>query len=306
MAEVPFDDSRRLTGINPYFDERGAALEALGEYIDAAVLRDWRTNVERLCAALHWPVPRVVVREHASGASLAFTAPVDQLYSATEVNEWALLAALPIAVQKRYALEAPEQPVGWDEEAALNTLRSQAGEEQIAGLVALTDAAATRGLNVLLDEDALTIGSGVRGYTWPLEALPSLDAVPWSDSGDIPMALVTGSNGKTTTVRLLAVMARAHGWRSAHSCTDGVFSDGAMLEAGDYSGPAGARAALRQSVDVAVLETARGGMLRHGLAVQHACTAIVTNVSDDHFGEYGIHDLNALAHVKLTVARSLG
>ncbi|MGH8225124.1 MAG: Mur ligase family protein [Gammaproteobacteria bacterium] len=306
MADSPFDESRRLTGINPYFDECGAALEALGEYINATVLRDWRANVERLCAALHWPAPHIVVLEHASGASLAFTAPVDQLYSATEVNEWALLAALPVAVQKQYALDAPEQPVGWDEEAALCTLRTQAREEHIAGLAELVATAATHGLNVLLDEEALTIGSGVCGHTWPLDALPQPDAVPWGSLGDIPMALVTGSNGKTTTVRLLAAMARVHGWRCAHSCTDGVFSDGAMLEAGDYSGPAGARATLRQSVEAAVLETARGGILRHGLAMQHARAAVVTNVSDDHFGEYGIHDLGALAQVKLTVARPLG
>jgi UDP-N-acetylmuramyl tripeptide synthase len=75
-----------------------------------------------------------------------------------------------------------------------------------------------------------------------------------------------------------------------------------MLEAGDYSGPAGARRVLRDpGVQAAVLETARGGILRRGLAMSRADVAVVTNVSADHFGEYGIHDLGALADVKLTV-----
>src|SRR5690606_29892010 len=122
------------------------------------------------------------------------------------------------------------------------------------------------------------------------------DDVPWSQLHTVPIALVTGSNGKTTTVRLIAAMARAHGWHTAHSCTDGLFLDGELLEGGDYSGPAGARTLLRHpATGAAILETARGGLLRRGLAVRHADVAVVTNVSPDHFGEYGIHDLAALA-----------
>ena len=59
------------------------------------------------------------------------------------------------------------------------------------------------------------------------------------------MALVTGSNGKTTTVRLLTAIAIAHGWHTANSCTDGIYLDGALIEGGDYSGPGGARSLLR-------------------------------------------------------------
>ncbi|HEY0230281.1 MAG TPA: cyanophycin synthetase, partial [Dokdonella sp.] len=109
------------------------------------------------------------------------------------------------------------------------------------------------------------------------------------------------------TTRLLAALTRAHGWRTAYTCTDGVFVGETALAAGDYSGPAGARVALRErEVDAAILETARGGILRRGIAVQHADVAIVTNVSADHFGEYGVHDLDDLAAVKLAVARTLG
>ena len=76
-----------------------------------------------------------------------------------------------------------------------------------------------------------------------------------------------------------------------------------LLESGDYSGPAGARAVLRDSrVEAAVLETARGGILRRGLAMTHASAAIITNISPDHFGEYGIDSLTELAAVKGVVA----
>ena len=122
----------------------------------------------------------------------------------------------------------------------------------------------------------------------------------------IPTALVTGSNGKTTSVRLLAAMLTAHGHRTGFSCTDGVFFEDQALSTGDYSGPAGARAVLRHAeVEAAVLETARGGLLRRGLAIERADAAIVTNISDDHFGEYGIDDLDGLTETKLIVARAL-
>ena len=103
-------------------------------------------------------------------------------------------------------------------------------------------------------------------------------------------------------MRLLAACARAHGWRAGYNCTDGVFLDDEALALGDYSGPAGARMVLRDArAQAAMLETARGGILRRGIAVSRADAAVITNVSSDHFGEYGIDDLAGLAEVKLAV-----
>jgi UDP-N-acetylmuramyl tripeptide synthase len=166
----------------------------------------------------------------------------------------------------------------------------------------LADAARARGLPLLLDDETLTLGEGAGSRSFGTGELPRGEDVPWPELHAIPTALVTGSNGKTTTVRLIAACARAHGRRPGYCCTDGVFVDDAALATGDYSGPAGARLVLREArVEAAVLETARGGILRRGLAVTRADVAVVTNVSSDHFGEYGIHDLEALADVKLTV-----
>ncbi|HYM86919.1 MAG TPA: Mur ligase family protein, partial [Pseudoxanthomonas sp.] len=309
----PFEDSRRLTGSNLYFPGGGAALETLrGLTFDDATLEKWQRNVQAARIALGWQDDTVALRRHRIGVSLAFTAPADQLYTATEVNEWAWWSALafPFSHRKQLAeaepFHAPGHAAIWDEESALYTLCAAAKAETRPALIALMQATEAHQLPFLADDDEATIGEGDGSRSWFVDELPSPDAVPWQELHAIPTALVTGSNGKTTTVRLLAAMTRAHGWRTAHSCTDGVYFDGNALEAGDFSGPTGARTALRQSkAQAAILETARGGMLRRGLAVAHANAAIVTNIAPDHFGEYGIHDLDDLATVKLVVARAI-
>src|SRR3546814_60121 len=107
----------------------------------------------------------------------------------------------------------------------MHTLRALAAAEANPALLALQAAAAEHGLPCLPDDDEVSIGAGTGGQAWPADALPDPATIDWSALHVIPTALVTGSNGKTTTVRLLAAMARAHGWHAAHSCTDGVFLD---------------------------------------------------------------------------------
>jgi cyanophycin synthetase len=327
-----------------FFAGTGAVLEVVGVSIDAALIEAWRMRVERAGQRLGWLNLRAVARRHASGASLAMTAPCDQLFVATEVNEWALCAALierdaarwggleqalvaaaadaessaSIASTESWANTAStattastenaaaggdrRRPV-IDESAAFARFVKLAADEANPKLRALIDAAALRELPHLLDETELTLGAGSGGRTFALDALPSADDVRWDELHDIPTAIVTGSNGKTTTVRLLAACARAHGWHAGYNCTDGVFLDDELLASGDYSGPAGARRVMRDArAQAAILETARGGILRRGIAVSRADVALVTNVSSDHFGEYGIHDLAGLTQVKLAVA----
>src|SRR5690554_3276518 len=304
----PFDDSRRLTGASLYFAAPGAALETgVDAPVPPALLDGWKQRIARARGALGWPDGPIVVREHASGASLAFTAPADRLYTATEVNEWAWLSALAASgIDAGEPMHQPgHAPVG-DEAAAMRLLRAAAAAEALPRLPTLRESAHERGLPLLLDDEQLSIGTGTGSRSWDNGALPGVDEVPWQELHAIPVALVTGSNGKTTTVRLLTAIAMAHGWHTANSCTDGLYLDGALIEDGDWSGPGGARGLLRnRQAQAAILETARGGLLRRGLGVQHADVALVTNVSPDHFGEYGIHDLDALAQVKLTVARAI-
>ena len=120
----------------------------------------------------------------------------------------------------------------------------------------------------------------------------------------IPVIAVTGTNGKTTTVRLIAHLARTAGQSVAYTTTDGVYRDDELVEAGDYSGFSGAAKALAQpGIDVAVLETARGGILLRGIGTDHNDVAVVTNVTADHLDQYGIRTLDQLAEVKATITR---
>ena len=276
---------------------------------DPIALAAWWMRANAAREALGWANTEPVVRVHRTGTSLAFTAPADQLYTATEINEWAWCASVAF-----HDFHAPGHPSTQDTASALRTLQRFAGEERCPAAIALLDAARAHGVPALHDDEALSLGLGTHGRTWPIVALPSVDDVPWAMLGTIPAALVTGSNGKTTTVRLIAAMLRAQGLRTAHSCTDGLFVGGGAsdtaeverLESGDYSGPTGARQLLRRTdVEAAVLETARGGLLRRGLALADADVAVVTNISADHFGEYGVHSVEDLAAVKLTVARAV-
>ncbi len=304
-----------MTGHNRFFDGPGAVLESAAADTDAALLEAWKTRVQRAKKNLGWADAAIVAIPHASGASLALAAPPDQLITATELNEWALTASLlernPSREAELLAALAFEQPdalvpPGIEETGALRRLSARAAGEANPRLRALLDAAHGRKLPCLQDDEFLTVGAGIGGRTWPLPDLPGVTDVPWAELRAIPIALVTGTNGKTTVVRLIAACAQAAGWTTGHSCTDGLYIDGVSIEAGDYSGPAGARTVLRDTrVAAAILETARGGLLRRGLAVEYANAAVITGVSADHFGEYGVHDLEALTDVKLTVARAL-
>lgn len=120
----------------------------------------------------------------------------------------------------------------------------------------------------------------------------------------IPVVAVTGTNGKTTTTRLIAHLAMTAGRRTGWSSTDGVLVQGEVVEKGDYSGPGGARAVLEApGVEFGVLETARGGMLWRGLGTAHNDVSVVTNVSADHLGMDGIDTLDQLAEVKSIITK---
>jgi len=119
-----------------------------------------------------------------------------------------------------------------------------------------------------------------------------------------PVVSITGTNGKTTTTRLIAHILRSAGKRVGTTTSDGIVVDGRMVEPGDWTGPGGAGAILgRDDLDVAVLETARGGILLRGVGYESNEASVVTNVSSDHMDVQGIHTLPELAEVKGVIAR---
>ena len=147
---------------------------------------------------------------------------------------------------------------------------------------------------------------GFRMHVAPTEGKPRDVAGPVMDMlfppgtpSRIPIAAVTGTNGKTTTARMLAHIHKLGGHTVGLTTTDGVYIDGERTVSGDMTGPQSAQMVLRDpSVDMAVLETARGGLLRAGLGYRHCDVAAVLNVSADHLGLGGVHTLEQLAEVK--------
>lgn len=150
---------------------------------------------------------------------------------------------------------------------------------------------------------------GLRMHTHPSEGRPRnvggpiLDMLyPPGRSATIPVVAITGTNGKTTTTRLIAHLFRQTGRTVGFTTTDGVYLHNRLVMEGDMTGPFAANIVLSNpTVDVAVLETARGGILRAGLGFDEADVGIVLNVSEDHLGLRGIHTLEQLAEVKSVV-----
>jgi cyanophycin synthetase len=290
-------DSRRLTGPNLLLDRPGAVIEvSLSPDEAEKAVAAWQAQARRILDAVGWRDEVMAARLFPGGASLAVSAPVDGLYAATEVNEWAWAAA-------RDRLEER------DFEREVERLRAEIAREANPPLIALGEAAAARGVSFLFDDRQASVGLGTGSLTWPVNELPEPQAIDWTAVHDIPVLLVTGTNGKTTTVRLLASMITAAGRVVGLTSTDRVEVNGQVVKRGDFSGPGGARTLLRdRRVEIAVLETARGGLLRRGLALDRATAvaALVTNIAADHLGEFGIYDLPSLVAVKLVIARAVG
>ena len=150
-------------------------------------------------------------------------------------------------------------------------------------------------------------GPGFRMHLAPTKGLPRNVASPvvdklfpqQGDTGRIPIIAVTGTNGKTTTTRLIAHMAKMRGFRVGYTTSDGVYIQNRLLMKGDCTGPSSAEFVLKDpTVNFAVLECARGGLLRAGLGFKQCDVGIVTNVASDHLGLKGIHSMDQLAKVK--------
>lgn len=129
---------------------------------------------------------------------------------------------------------------------------------------------------------------------------------PKGSSSKIPIVAVTGTNGKTTTTRLIAHILKNSGFKVGYTTSDGIYIQNRMLEEGDCTGPKSAKFVLEDpTVDFAVLETARGGILREGLGFNKCDIGIITNISADHLGLKGIHSVEQMARVKSVVVENV-
>jgi cyanophycin synthetase len=154
---------------------------------------------------------------------------------------------------------------------------------------------------------------GLRMHQSPAEGTPRdvagaiIDSLyPPGASSRISVIAVTGTNGKTTTVRMIGHILGQAGLRAGMSTTEGVYSGGRLVYDADASGPRSAEMVLDDtSAEAAVLETARGGIIRRGLGYDQADVAVITNIADDHLGMDGVDDLDELISVKALVAEEI-
>jgi cyanophycin synthetase len=155
----------------------------------------------------------------------------------------------------------------------------------------------------------INAGPGIRMHHHPADGEPRdvggaiVDMLyPKGTDSRIPIVAITGTNGKTTTARMLAHAFGAAGYTAGLTTTDGVYVAGHAVACGDMTGPRSARAILADpAIDVAVLETARGGIVRSGLGYDWSDVAVVTNIQADHLGQDGISTIDDLVHIKAVV-----
>ncbi len=252
--------------------------------------------MRRMLADLGWDDSGLASLKLSGGVSLAFPAAIDALYAASEINEWAWAAC-------DSELNGADEP---DYDAALAEIRSSLADERNPQLRHLEVESASHQATFLWDDDVVSIGLGRGSQTWPVRELPGADTLAWEQFTDVPVGLITGTNGKTTTVRLATHILRAANRNVGLSSTDWIAVNDHIIDRGDWSGPGGARAVLReQTVDIAILESARGGLLRRGLGVQVADAALITNIAEDHLGDFGSQNLDELLNIKWIVSRAV-
>jgi len=284
-------DARRLTGPNLQTMGPAAICElSFGPDDDVPKVElIWRESVERLLLALGLPERTLTARGFGRGAAWLIDAPIDELYATVSINEWACCVAIEALGGE------PARPL----EEMAETVRGELAEERDPGLLELQTEALRLAVPFLWDDDEVSLGYGKYSRTWDRSELPKASELSWSDFKTIPVVLITGTNGKTTTSRMLARIVKHAGMTPGATSTDGLYVDEQGVEYGDWTGPGAARAILRhKDVEVAILETARGGILRRGVGVTCVDAAVVTNISSDHLGEYGVVTLDGMARAK--------
>ena len=292
------EDCRRLTGPGLLWDSPGAVVQVeLGlEFSTITLIDTWNSHARRTLDAVGWQAEKITSRAYDGGVNLAISAPMDQLYSAVFVAQTAMHFC---------AAEILGTPSG-DFDAMIKDLLDVMIREANPNLIALAIAAHSHNIDVLADDDFVSIGHGAGSQTWPIHDIPDIANVPWEKLHNVPLAMITGTNGKTTTTRLCAAIAQASGKVSGLTSTDFVSVGKDVLDQGDYSGPGGARLLLRdQRLEIGILEVARGGILRRGLPTRGVHAAVVTNVAADHLGQYGVNTVPELTRAKFAVHRSL-
>ena len=290
-------DTRRITGPSLFTSKSGAMLDVeVPDIRQEEVLQVWEKCVPYVLNVIGWRNEEIKSRRYPGGISLYFSAPIDALYSACSINEviWDLTFSV---LNGGELFLAPEKRT---------ELKNEIRDELNPPLLEMKKATREHQVRFLQSDDIVSIGTGTGSQQFEVDSIPTPDEIDWNQVSDVPVVLITGTNGKSTTVRLMEAILTTAGIQAGASSTDGIRIAKQTVESGDYSGPEGARSILRNTdVETAVLEIARGGMLRRGLPVENIQAAIITNVAEDHLGEYGVQNLSHMVETKFIIQHGL-
>lgn len=293
---IPEGYSRRLVGPNLFFKETGTVLDVPLVENREELTKLFYQEAEKFLPALGWEQIKITHKFFNNGVRFAFTAPVDITMPACDVIDFAWLSA-------REGFETGQFK---SIEEAKKELIPAIDEDKNLTYRKLYELAKSKGFNAFRDKNKAFIGSGTGCYEFDLTK-DSIDDIPWQDIYDIPAVIVTGTNGKTTTVRLTDYICQVANKVTGYTSTDWVKVNDELIDEGDYSGPTGHQFVLtNKKVEVALLESARGGLLKRGLIETFVDAAAVTNVSADHLGEDGVETVAELAEAKSIVFRTMG
>ncbi|RTK93482.1 MAG: hypothetical protein EKK64_10100 [Neisseriaceae bacterium] len=289
--------SSRLLGQSRFFDGAGAVIDISLTTDDNQKIADlFVEELNRILRRLSVKDYEVKSLVFDNGINIALSYPYDLLMVACDLLDWVWLEVidflekdLPIRTLK--ATDIFEQMIEDNQQIILRKIYNKAREHKV---------------NFFIQNDLIVLGSGVGQFRVKKNKLTKLKDIPWKKIHNVPTAIITGTNGKTTTTRLTEFICRKAKLKSAYCSTDWVMVNGKKVVEGDLSGPTGHQyAMMNQKVEVAILEAARGGIVKRGLMPNYADVATVTNIAYDHIGQNGINTLDDLANAKGVVYNAL-
>lgn len=289
--------SSRLLGQSRFFSVAGAVIDISYKSDDNQKIADlFVSELDSILSKLPIKDYELKTLVFPSGINVAIRYPYDLLMVACEILDWVWLEIvdhfdknLPVRHQK-----------------AKKLFGQMIEENQQIMLRKLYNKALTHKLNFFIHKDTIIIGSGVKQFRIKQNKVTKINDIPWKKIGNIPTVLITGTNGKTTTTRLTEFICRKAKIKSGYCSTDWVMINGRLVTEGDLSGPTGHQYVMMSpKVEVAILEAARGGIVKRGLMPNYATVATVTNIAYDHIGQNGIETLEDLANAKGVVYDAL-
>ena len=288
--------SRRLVGPNLFFKETGTVLDIPLTEDRERLTELFYQEANRILPELGWVDIKITHKFFNNGVRYAMIAPVDITMPACDVIDFIWLSV------REYVENGKFKSIDEAKKELLPTIK----EDENLTYRKLYELAKSKGFNAFRDKNKAFIGSGTGCYEFDLQN-DDLESIAWDKVYDIPAVIVTGTNGKTTTVRLTDFICRYAGKLTGYTSTDWVKVNDELIDEGDYSGPTGHQFVLtNKKVEIALLESARGGLLKRGLIESYVNAAAVTNVSADHLGEDGIETVAELAEAKSIVFRTMG